>query len=106
MAAKKSNEPIVFSEQDLPEVCTPEPSYASHHWYSEASYKFLLSLISTYRVLYTVFYEIVGPQEGAVDVDGSTSLVALFSNIFSYGLKVPFPSPIREVLDHLGLASS
>lgn len=54
----------------------------------------------------SVAFEVPGSQEGAINVNGFALHIALFPSMFSYGLRLPFPRPIRDVLDHLKLAPS
>lgn len=84
-------------------VDVSELGYANCFWHSEASPKFLQSLVSTYRIPNTVAFKALTPCERAVSVDGSKLCIALFLIMFSYGLKLPFPHPVSEFLHHLGL---
>lgn len=104
MASKKVIQPKIPRKLDESEVCTTMQTYAGYHWHLEAILNFLSSLISTYSILEKVVFEVLGPQEGAIDDKSYASHVALFPSMFSYWLRLPFPHPVRDVLDCLELA--
>lgn len=106
MASKKTIQPKIPWELDGPKLCTAKQTYASYHRVMEATLDFLVSLISTYHVSEKVVFKVPGPREGEVNVKGFSLHIALFPNMFSYELKLPFPHPVCDVLDLLDLAPS
>lgn len=93
-----------MSCEHLPEAGLLELGYASYSWHFEATFGFLQLLALTYHVPDSVVLEVLGPCERPVSTNGSAMPVALFSIIFSCGLRLPFPHLVREILHHLGLA--
>lgn len=106
MALKKTVQPKIPGELDQPEVLIEGQFYIGHNWCLEATLEFLPSLASTYHDLNNVVFEDPRPHEGAVDDEAYASKVALFPSMFSCGLRLPLPRPVRNLLDHLGLAPS
>lgn len=82
------------------------PPFAGNSWHLTIDRQELGDILAAYQVFDTIVLEVPSSNEGVVDAQGHSSKVALFLAMFTNGLKLPFSSSIRKVLDLLGLALS
>lgn len=77
-------------------------SYDGHRWFTVIDLVALNVLLNTFAILDSV--EVPTSSSEAVDIEGNTAKVALYSSMVSHGMRLPFCHLICDILDFLSMA--